>query len=114
MGLKVRSEVAPVGEGPLAVLAVEGLLAGVRPDVPLEEPRSGEGLSAKVTLAGQRVRADVHLECAQADVDLLAVLAGEGLLCLAFGRGAVELLVLREAGVGGVGLSAVGAGVAGR
>lgn len=50
----------------------------VRADVTPEQPRAGEGLSAGGADAGQRVRADVHLQGAQAGVLLGAVFAVEG------------------------------------
>ena len=62
-----------------------------------------------MALARQRVRPDVHLQRAQAHVHFLAVLAREGLFRLAFGSRAVELLVLGQTGVSGVGFAAVGA-----
>lgn len=43
----------------------------------LEQPWSRESLSAKFTLAGQCVCADVHLEGTQGNVDLLTMLATE-------------------------------------
>lgn len=66
----------------------------MRPYVSLEQPGSGERLAAEVTHAGQRVRPDVHLERAQADVLLLAVLAAEVLLAAPL---ALELLVFCQA-----------------
>ena len=63
-----------------------------------------------MALTRQSVGADVHLEGAQTSVNLVAVLAGEG---LGSKGGAVELLVLAEAGVCGVGLATVIAGVSG-
>lgn len=115
VGLEVSPQVGAVCEGPVAVLAGEWLLSSVSPDVSLEEPRSGEGLPAELALAGESVRSDVHLECTQRDVHLLAVLAAECLLGggVLVGR-AVELLVLREARVRRVGLGAEVALVAGR
>lgn len=114
MRLQMGAQVRAVGESTLAVLAVEGLLAGVRADVALQQPGAGEGLAADVALAGQRVRANVHLEGAQRHVHLVAVLAAERLLRLvALGSGTVELLVLGQAAEGGVGLAAVGARVPG-
>lgn len=114
VSLEVSPEIRPVREGAVAVLTRERLLAGVRPDMTLQEPRAGEGLPAELALAGKRVRPDVHLQSTQGEVDLLAVLAAERLL----GGGvlvgsAVELLVLGEPGVGGVGLVAEDALVAG-
>lgn len=108
------AQVGTVGEGAPAVVAREGLLAGVRADVSLQQPGPREGLAAQVALAGQGVRADVHLQRAQGGVHLGAVLAAEGLLGqVAFGGSAMELAVLAEAGVGRVGLAAVRALIAG-
>lgn len=78
-------------------------LTCVRAYVSLQQPGSGEGLAAEFAHAGQRVRPDVHLQRSQADVLLLAVLAAEGLPRL---RVAVQLLVLEQSGVRGVGLAA--------
>lgn len=107
-------EIAPVGERAVAVLTAERLLAGVRPDVTLKQPRSRERFAAHMALAGQRVRPDVHLQRAQTDVHLVAGLAREGLLRLALGGGAVELLMLRQTGIRRIGFAAVGALVPGR
>lgn len=110
MCLKMGSQVRPVSEGTVAQRAGERLFARVRADVPLQKPWSWESLAAQDTLAGERVRPDVHLESTQGDVDLLAVLAAEGLLRRGVFIGcAVELLVFREAGVGGVGFWTEGA-----
>lgn len=55
-----------------------------------------------MTLAWQRVRSNVHLECTETDVNLLAVLAREGLFRLTFRRGTVKLLMLRQSGIRGI------------
>lgn len=113
MRLEMRPEVRLVGERAVAALALERLLAGVRAEVALQQPRPGEGLAAQVALARLGVRADVHLQRPHRVVRLGAELAAERLLHLAGGgRGAVELVVLGEAGVGRVRLAAVGALVA--
>lgn len=58
------------------------------------------------------MRADVHLQRAQRDVHLVAVLAAKRLLRLvALSGWAVELLVLRQTAERGVGLGAVRARV---
>ena len=103
VGLQVSSQVGPVGEGAGTVRAGEGLLPGVRPQVALQQPGSGEGLAAHAALARQSVGPDVHLERAQRRVALVAVLAAEVLLDL---RRAVELLVLGQPPEGGVALPA--------
>lgn len=105
--LKVGPQVTPVGERAVAMLTAERFLPRVRSYVPLEEPRPGERFPAKMTLAGQRVRSDVHLEGAQAHVHLLAILARERFFRLAFGGGAMELLMLGQPGVGGVRFTAI-------
>jgi len=108
VGLQMGPQIRAIGEGPVAVLAAEGLLARVGANVSLEEPWSGEGLAAQVALAGQRVGANVHLQSSQGNIGLVAILAAEGLLHLvALGGGAVELLVLGQAREGGVGFLAV-------
>lgn len=114
VSLQVGPQVAPVGERAVAMLTTERLLAGVRPDVTLEQPRPGERLAACRALAGQRVRPDVHLQRAQADVHLLAELARERLPRLALGGRAMELLVLRQPGVSRVRFVAIRAQVLGR
>lgn len=62
MCLQVRPQVRSVGKRAVAVGALERALAGVRPQVPLQQPRPGERLAALRTTAGQRVSPDVHLE----------------------------------------------------
>lgn len=114
MRLQMRPQIRSVGKGPLAMLAVEGLLARVRPDVALQQPRPRESLSADVALAGQRMGADVHLKGAQRHVHFVTVLAAERLLRLvSLGGGAMELLVLGQATERRVRLSAIGALIAG-
>lgn len=61
VGLQVRSQVGAVGEGSVTVRTGEGTLTGVGPNVPPQQPGSGEGLAACGADTGQRVRADVHL-----------------------------------------------------
>ena len=109
VGLEVGPQVAAVREAAVTLRALEGLLSRVGPDVSLQQPGPRERLAAQLTLAGQRVRADVHLEGAQARVHLLAVLARKR---LGSQGGAVELFVLAKAGVGGVRLATVSARVA--
>ena len=76
----MRAQVGPVCECACAVLAPEGLLSRVSADVTLKQPRSRERFSAQRAFTGQRVGADVHLEGAQGDVSLVAVLTAELLL----------------------------------
>lgn len=84
MCLYVSSQVALIGEGlqtPHKV-ALERLLAGVRSDVALKQPRSREGLSAVRTLAVLVVGADVHGKSRHGDVDLITNRAATRLLVL--------------------------------
>jgi len=110
----VSPEVASIGERAIAVLTSERLLTSVRSDVTLKQPRPGERLATRVTLAGQRVRSDVHFQRAQTDIYLLAEFAREGLLCLTLSGCAVKLLMLRQAGKCRVRFVAVCAWVPGR
>ena len=84
-------QVGLVGKGPGAVGAGEGLLTSVGANMTLQQPRAGEGFSTHVAFAGQGVCANVHLECTQGRVSLVAIVAAERLLDLIR---AVELLVL--------------------
>ena len=93
VGLQVCAEVGPVGKRSLAVRARKGLLTSVRADVSLEQPRTRESLPAELALARESMSPDVHFECAEGHVFLVAVLAVEGFLVL---RVAVELSVLAE------------------
>lgn len=111
MCLQMRPEIGPVRKRPGAMLARERLLPSVGPDVSLEQPGPAEGLPAQLTLAGQGVGANVHLQGSQRHVHLVAVLAAERLLRL-LGR-AVHQPVLGQAAVGRVGLAAIRALVPG-
>ena len=75
------------------------------PNVALKQPGPRERLAADGANAGQRVRADVHFEGAQAGVLLVAVLAGKAALSL---QVAVQLLVPGQPSHCVVGLVAVG------
>lgn len=68
----------------------------MRPNVSLEQPRSGERFATHFANARQRVCPYVHLQGAQTHVFLLAVLAAEGFPGL---RIAVQLLVFHQSGV---------------
>lgn len=78
-------------------------LTSVRPDVSLEQPRSGESFPTYFANARQRVSPDVHFESPQAHVLLLAVFTTEGFPRLGV---AVQLFMLEESRVRGVGLAA--------
>ena len=101
MRLHVSAKVRAVGERPAADLALERLLARVRAHVTLQQPRPRECLAANVTLARQRVRADVHFERAERIVGFLAEFTLKLFLHLS---DAVKLLVLGKTAVGRVGL----------
>ncbi len=92
--LHVGAQVGAIGERPRAHITLERLLARVRSHMALQQPRPAEALATDFALAGQGVRANVHLERAQRRVRLLAVLAREALGDLST---AVELLVLGQA-----------------
>lgn len=77
VSLQVSAQVGAVSEGPVTVGAGERPLACVCADVSSQQPRSGEGLSTGGAHTGQGVRADVHLESAQAGVLLGAVFTEE-------------------------------------
>lgn len=99
----MRPQIGAVGKRPIANIALERLLAGMGPDVTLQQPGSRERFAANVALARQRMRADVHLQRAHRRVLFAAVLAEELLLA-----GAVVLLaVLAQARIGGVAFVAV-------
>lgn len=70
----------------------------------LQQPWPRESLSTEFTLAGQSVRSDVHLECAQGDVHLLTVLAAERFLHL---TRTVKFLMLGKTALSGIALAAV-------
>ena len=97
------SQLSPVSKGFATVSTTIGFVSGVRPHVPLEQPRTGEGLAALRALAGQGVRPDVHLQRGLGGVVLAAVLTRELLLDLV---GAVQLLMLQEPGLRGEALLA--------
>ena len=91
--LHVSAQIGAIGKGARTHLTLERLLARVRPNVTLQQPRPAKALAAYFALTGQRVRAYVHLECTQRRVRLLAVLAREVLLHLST---TVELAMLGE------------------
>lgn len=62
--------------------------------VSLKQPGPGEGFATQLTHAGQCVCTDVHLQRAQADILLVAVLAAEVFLTRPL---ALELSVLGQA-----------------
>lgn len=78
-------------------------LTRVRPDVSLEQPRSGESFPAYFTNTRQGVSPDVHFESSQAYILLLAVFTTEGFPRLGV---AVQLFVLEQSRVRGVGFAA--------
>lgn len=92
-------EVGPVRESPVAVRAGERFLTSVRPDVSLQQPRSGKSLPAYFANTRQCVSPDVHFESSQAHILLLAVFTTEGFPRLGI---AVQLLVLKQSRVRGV------------
>ena len=91
MRLSVSPQVRLVSKTSCAVVARKRFFASVDSKVPLQKPRSGKALSANVAFAGKRVGANVHLECRERSVTLVAKLARKSLLNLI---GRVHLLVL--------------------
>lgn len=87
--------------------ATEGFLARVGPDVTLEQPRSGEGLTTQHAFTRQRVGPNVHFEGTQTNVDFIAVFTAEGFFGLLLD--AVQFLVFGQPAVGRVGFVAIGA-----
>lgn len=103
MCLEMGAQIRFVGEGTMAVLAAERFVAGVCADVSLQQPRSRERLAAQMAFARFGVRSNVHFQGAHRIVRLRAVFAGKRFLHFArCRRGAMELLVLGEAWIGGV------------
>lgn len=113
MRLQMRSQIGFVGKGAIAVLAFEWLVAGMGANVSLQQPWSAKCFAAQRALAWFCVCFDVHFQRTAAGVRFRAELAIVGFFRLVVWRGdAMELLVLGEAGVGGIGFRAVGALVA--
>lgn len=75
----------------------------MRPDVSLEQPRSGESFPAYFANTRQGVSPDVHFESSEANILLLAVFTAEGFPRLGV---AVQLFMLEQSRVRGVGLAA--------
>ena len=75
-------QVGLVSEGAGALSAGERFLPGVGAEMSLEQPGPGERLAAVLTLAGQSVGPDVHLEGALGVVGLVAVFTSDVTLYL--------------------------------
>ena len=90
VSLDVGPEVGAIGERLAAVGAAVGLLARVRAQVALQQPRPRERLAADVALVRQLVRQHVHRQRRHADVGLAA---GDALLGALRVDAAVGLLV---------------------
>lgn len=75
-------QVGLVSEGAGTLSAGEGFLPGVSAEMSLEQPGPGERLAAVLTLAGQSVGPDVHLEGALGVVGLVAVFTSDVTLYL--------------------------------
>lgn len=110
VGLHVRAQVAAVGERFAAVRAPVRLLAGVRSEVALQQPRPREQLAADSARVVQFVGQQVHGQRWHTDVGLAT---GDALLGRLRVEAAVGLLVPGEVRRGGVLLAALGARVLG-
>ncbi len=75
MGLQVCPQIGLVCKASSAIVARERFFTGVNANMPLEKPRSRETFSANVTLARQRVCANVHLQSRERGVTLVAKFA---------------------------------------
>ena len=75
-------QVGLVSEGAGALSAGERFLPGVGAEMSLEQPGPGERLAAVLTLAGQSVGPDMHLEGALGVVGLVAVFTSDVTLYL--------------------------------
>lgn len=80
--LHMRSEIRSISEGPVANLALEGLLTSMRTIVALQQPRPREGLSTYLALAWQSVRTNMHLQSTGCHIGLVTAFALEfGVRC---------------------------------
>ena len=75
-------QVGLVSEGAGTLSAGEGFLSCVSAEMSLQQPGPGERLAAVLTLAGQSVGSDVHLEGALGVVSLVAVFTSDVTLYL--------------------------------
>lgn len=73
MRLNVSAQIGLVRKGFAADIALKRLLAGVCPDVTLQQPGAGETLATVLTLAALVVSAHVHREGGHGHVNLLTV-----------------------------------------
>lgn len=106
MRLQMSPQIRSIRKRPIAVITRERFFARVGAYVTLEEPWTRKRLPTHRTLAGQRVRPNMHLQSAEGHVHFLAVLATE-LLPGALSSGAVELSVFRQSREGGVTFTAI-------
>ena len=108
MCLHVRPKVRSVRKGFSTNIAGVRLVPRVWPEVPLEQPGSGESFATKLALVVEVVRQDVHGEGGHADVHLAAdvTLLGVGRV-----QAPVSLPVPGEIAAGGVMFPTVGTSV---
>jgi len=111
VGLHVGAQVGTVGERFAAVSATVRLLAGVRSQVALQQPRPAEHLAAHAARVCELVRELVHGQRGHAHVRLAAHVAPLGGLRV---QAPVRLLVSGQVRRRGVPLAALGARVLGR
>jgi len=111
VGLHVGAQVGTVGERFAAVSATVRLLAGVRPQVALQQPRPAEHLSAHAARVCELVRELVHGQRGHAHVRFAAHVAPFSRLRI---QAPVRLFVSGQIRRRGVPLAALGARVLGR
>jgi len=99
VGLHVGPQVGPVGKRLLTHGAQVGLVASVRAQVTLQQPRPGEGLVAHGALVAQVMSQHVHRQGGHGHVHLAADMALLGRVGV---QTPVGLLVAAQVGAGGV------------
>ena len=77
MGLHVSPQVGSIRKCSIANLTFEGLLAGVRPVVALQQPRPRKRLAADLAFTRQRVRSYVHFQSTRRHIRFVTTFALE-------------------------------------
>lgn len=81
MSLQVCTKIRTVRECTLAFWTLVRFFARVRANMTLKQPRTAECLSTNSALAWQSVSTNVHLQCTQWKIVLVAMLAGKLFSC---------------------------------